>query len=302
MQLYDKLWKGVIEDFFVDFLYFFYPQADTIFDLSKGYEFLDQELLLIMPESVGQNRYVDKLVKVWLKDGSSRWILIHCEVQGYGDKDFEVRMFVYFYRIYDKYQVEITSIAILSDPNPSYNPNKFEKEFLGTKISFEFNIYKILSQDPKVLEASDNPFALVMLTAYQALKNRQMDDAMLIEIKLDLIKRLIAKKFTKKRIQALFYFIKRYIRFEKKENNLIFEQELEKIYPQKNKKMGVIDIIIEDEKAEARQKGIEQGIEQDKRIVIKNARLKGCTTEFIAEIVSLSEVKVRQILNELGIE
>jgi hypothetical protein len=30
MQLYDKLWKGVIEDFFVDFLYFF-TRKPTLF-------------------------------------------------------------------------------------------------------------------------------------------------------------------------------------------------------------------------------------------------------------------------------
>jgi hypothetical protein len=32
MNLYDTLWKGLLEDIFDDFLRFFFPQADEIFD------------------------------------------------------------------------------------------------------------------------------------------------------------------------------------------------------------------------------------------------------------------------------
>src|SRR5690606_2749388 len=34
----DELLKGVFEDFFPDFLRFFYPSADKVFDLGKGIE------------------------------------------------------------------------------------------------------------------------------------------------------------------------------------------------------------------------------------------------------------------------
>jgi predicted transposase YdaD len=105
MQIYDKLWKGAIEDLVVDFLRFFYQDADNIFDFSKKPEFLDKELEELFPDQKNTTRHVDKLVKVWLKDGSVKWILIHCEVQGYGDKDFELRMFIYFYRIFRRYKL-----------------------------------------------------------------------------------------------------------------------------------------------------------------------------------------------------
>ena len=44
MQEQDILWKGVLEEVFDDFLRFFYPEADKIFDLSRGITFLDKEL------------------------------------------------------------------------------------------------------------------------------------------------------------------------------------------------------------------------------------------------------------------
>ena len=40
----DYLWKGVLEDVFDDFLRFLYPDADSVFDLSRGITFLDKEL------------------------------------------------------------------------------------------------------------------------------------------------------------------------------------------------------------------------------------------------------------------
>jgi hypothetical protein len=44
-------------------------------------------------------RLADVLVKVFLKDGSEKWLLIHIEVQGYYEKEFGRRMFIYNYRI-----------------------------------------------------------------------------------------------------------------------------------------------------------------------------------------------------------
>jgi len=38
----DILWKGIIEDLFADFLRFFYAGADEIFDMERGFEFLDK--------------------------------------------------------------------------------------------------------------------------------------------------------------------------------------------------------------------------------------------------------------------
>ena len=71
----DKLWKGIIEDCFEDFFRFFYPKWADEVDFSKGVEFLDKELDQLMPEAASSKRYVDKLVKIYLKSGEQQWIL-----------------------------------------------------------------------------------------------------------------------------------------------------------------------------------------------------------------------------------
>ncbi len=109
----DELWKAIIEELFPWLMHFFYPDDIHLFDLSKGFEFLDKELVRLFPETKNSRRYADKLIKVHLRDGSTKWILIHIEVQGYADPNFAKRMFIYFYRILDKYQKPITALAIL---------------------------------------------------------------------------------------------------------------------------------------------------------------------------------------------
>src|ERR1700733_4710174 len=116
MKRNDLLWKATLEDLFDDFLRFFYPDADELFDLSRGFEYLDKELDQLFPPEADlyEPRYIDKLVKVFTKAGDEEWILIHIEVQSYTDKDFAKRMFQYYYRILDKYDKPITAFAIFA--------------------------------------------------------------------------------------------------------------------------------------------------------------------------------------------
>lgn len=91
----DVLWKGMLEVVFEDFLRFFFPDADNLYDFERGFVFLDKELGEMYPEPDKEmdTRYVDKLVKVYRKDGGESWLLLHVEVQGYHDLLFPQRMF-----------------------------------------------------------------------------------------------------------------------------------------------------------------------------------------------------------------
>lgn len=73
MKRDDSLWKAILEDVFDDFLRFFFPNADDLFDLSKGVEYLDKELEQLFPpeQDTYEPRYVDKLVKVFTKQGTN---------------------------------------------------------------------------------------------------------------------------------------------------------------------------------------------------------------------------------------
>src|ERR1700712_783796 len=96
MKRDDTLWKGILEDLFIHFLRFFFEDADSLFDLKKGFEYLDKEMEQISKADDPQSsKFLDKLVKVYTKEGEEQWVLVHVEVQGYTDKNFEERIFVY---------------------------------------------------------------------------------------------------------------------------------------------------------------------------------------------------------------
>jgi hypothetical protein len=62
-------------------------------------------------------RLADKLVRVWRRDGVDAWVLAHVEVQSQEERDFARRMFVYNYRLYDRYARQVVSLAVLgADP------------------------------------------------------------------------------------------------------------------------------------------------------------------------------------------
>lgn len=78
----DELLKGAFEENFEDFLRFLYPDAEGVFDFDRGFQFMDKELLEIVPnrDKKKGKRVADLLAKVFLKDGSEKWILVHTEI------------------------------------------------------------------------------------------------------------------------------------------------------------------------------------------------------------------------------
>jgi hypothetical protein len=153
----------VVEDLFEEFLLFFFPDIHKDIDFSKGYQFLDKELQKIIKSSKTGRLYADKLVKVYVRDGTTKWLLIHIEIQGYDEKDFPKRMFEYNYRIFDKFQKEVISLALLTDDNPNFRPNEYGYSRWGFVVLCRYPVVKLLDYRERLaeLEASANPFAII---------------------------------------------------------------------------------------------------------------------------------------------
>ncbi len=289
MKRDDALWKGLIEDLADDFLKFFYPNAEKILDLNRKITFLDKELEQLFPNTQDEfnPKYVDKLLKVYTKKGKEEWILVHVEVQGSTDKQFERRMLTYYYRILDKYDRDIASLAILTDKRKNFRPNKYEREFLDTSLQFKFKTYKVLDANTEELEASDNPFAMVILVVQTALKKGTISEESMYDLKIELVKKLLRKNFSKPKIDALLRFLKLYVRFENKELISKFDTELDIITNRPNT-MGLKEFVLDRERRMARKEGKLEGreevIEEKNFIFTKNLIMQ---TDFSDEKIAL---------------
>ena len=204
---YDIQWEEIITNLFEDFIAFFLPDAYSMIDFDEPIEFLEQELHKIVADNKKKGRVInDKLVKVKLKDGSEKWILIHIEVQSSYETDFSKRMFVYFYRIFDQYSQEITAIAIYTGEQIPKKYGKYEYDFLGTKTIYEFNTYLVKNAKDKDLKTSENPFSLAILSTKYLHKSKS-DYSKRLSFKRKLIRLTKEKDYTNKQIVNLLKFI-----------------------------------------------------------------------------------------------
>jgi hypothetical protein len=209
MADYDSPWKEALDLFFEAFLDLFFPQAHADIDWNWPYKSLDKELQQIAPDSDAGRRYVDKLFEVRLKSGVEQWILVHVEVQMDDDGEFPVRMFVYHYRIFDKYnRREVVSFAVLGDDNPVWRPQTYRYQRWGMEIGFRFPVVKLLDfvERRAELEASENPFAAVVLAHLDTQETWQRPGERKGR-KFALVKRLLERGWDAKKVRQLYRLI-----------------------------------------------------------------------------------------------
>ncbi|WP_295588390.1 cytosolic protein [uncultured Lamprocystis sp.] len=153
-------------------------------------------------------RFADKLIKVRLLDGSEEWLLVHIEVQGQRDLAFAKRMFVYAYRLYDRYDREIVSLAVLADTVHGWRPDGFAVGRWGSRLGISFPSVKLLDYAARQaeLETDENPFATVVL-AHLAAQATRGDDQARYARKLFLTRRLYERGLTRQQIIDLYRFI-----------------------------------------------------------------------------------------------
>jgi hypothetical protein len=109
------------------------------------------------------------------RDGAEAWVLIHIEVQGQEEAVFPQRMFVYHYRLFDRYNRPVVSLAVLRDDRATWRPEHFALGLWGCETRFTFPVVKLLDYRSRraELEVSRNPFATVVPAHLTAQETRQ---------------------------------------------------------------------------------------------------------------------------------
>lgn len=306
----DALWKGILEDLSEDALRFFFPDYVDVIDFGKGFEYLDKELDKLFTPSKASARRVDKLIKVWLKNGEPHWFLLHIEVQGYRDLLFAKRMFQSVYRLQDKFQYPITAVVIYTDGNRKYHPSEYRESFMGSSLVYQFNTYELVDHSIEELAASSNIFAVV-LEAAKAGIGRKQKDRKATGIKITLVKKLLERGYPPEKVRKVLNFIKHYVRFENNEEKTNFENELDKIL-QTRKNMGIEEAILDDVKQQGieigmrrglkkgREEGREEGSLEKEKKVIANGIQQGLTIEVLAALTDLTVPAVEAIVKSLN--
>jgi hypothetical protein len=282
---FDSPWKDIVETYFQDFMQFFFPQIHTDIDWSRGYDFLDQELRQVVRDAELGKRLVDKLVKVWKLSGEETWVLVHIEIQSQEESQFSTRIFVYYYRLRDRYNQKIVSLAILGDERETWRPQPFDEELWGCRVQFEFPIVKLLDYAPRwtELEESRNPFAIAVM-AHLKTKETKRDAEARKEWKFRLTRRLYEQGYERQDILNLFRFLDWLMELPEGLKRA-FQSELEQY--EQEKKMPYIT-------------SIEQmGREAEKQAIALNMLREQFPLEQISRLTGLSIEQIQQLQNRV---
>jgi len=257
---YDSPWKEAVEHYFPEFIEFYFPRAYAQIDWSKEHVFLDQELRAVVQDAELGKRFVDKLVRVTLLNGDEKWIYIHIEVQGTRQTEFAERMFVYNYRLYDRYRRPIASMAVLADEHANWRPDYFSYGVLGSETSIRFPIAKLTDYHDKVNEllAADNSFAIVTATHILTQRTRKNDEER-YQAKRLLVRLLYQRKWDKQRVIDLFGVIDWMMRLPEELEQQLW-QEIEIL--EENEKMQYVTSVERMGIAKGRQEGRQEGLQE----------------------------------------
>jgi hypothetical protein len=121
---------------------------------------------------------------------------------------FPERMFVYHYRIRDRFGARCATFGILADDDSGWRPSEFRDELLGTELVMRFSTAKLTDYeaDLAVLENESNPFAVVVM-AHAGMRATANDSRARLDWKFGLTRRLFERGYSRQQVVSLYRFI-----------------------------------------------------------------------------------------------
>jgi hypothetical protein len=254
---YDGAWKEALDHYLEPFLHLCFPIVHAGIDWTRGAAPLDQELQEIVRDAQTSKRRVDKLFRVFRRDGTEEWLLVHLEIQSQPDRDLPARLYQYHHRIADRYHRRVVSLAVLADNSLGFRPGPYEEETWGCRVRFEYPSCKLLDLSDELLAETDNP-AAVVIAAHRVAQRGTQDPAGRKTGKWELTRRLYERGYRKQDILELYRLIDWLIRLPEE---LAIEFRRELIKYEEQQRMPYITSI----ERLGRQEGLQQGLQQGRQ-------------------------------------
>lgn len=205
---YDTPWKDAVTRYFPDFMAFYFRDAYEQIDWERPCVFLEQELAQVTRDATLGCKRVDKLVRVTRRDGSDECVFVHIDVQGSYDRAFAERIFVYNYRIFDRYRRPVASLALLADGRRRWRPRAFDYRLFGCEMWIRFPVAKLTDYAGRIDELLAHPNVFGLVTAAHLLTQQTKGRAVeRHEAKRLLARMLFERKLDRQAIVDLFNII-----------------------------------------------------------------------------------------------
>ncbi len=215
------------------------------------------------------------------------------------DPDLPRRLFIYHYRIFDKYGVSPLTLAILGDTSRKWRPTSYRHQLFGCGITFHFRICKTIDFEDKL----DDPRyrhqqTLFIIAAHLGTQQHRQNPVHLSAYRVDLTVQLTHEGYTDSEIHRLLRLID-WLMPLPDEFKIQFRNQLQQRLPAKT--MPHITLFEELALKEGLEKGLEKGlVEGLEKGILQTAR------EAILDVLDTRfgqvPVSVRERVNDIGSE
>ena len=251
---HDRLFKELLTTFFVEFVEAFLPDVDAYLD-RESVEFLDKEVFTDVTQ--GKRYESDMVVRARFR-GRETFFLILVENQSTPQAGFPRRMFVYFARFYEKFDLPIYPVVVYSFDKPRrLQPGAHTVGFPGFVVNrFRFRVIQLNRLRWRDYASRPNPAATALMAKMQiAARDRP-------KVKVQCLRLIATLKLDPARSHLIAGFVHSYLRLTSREFAR-FEQEIGEASPEERKTMLTLtNEWIEEGIEKGLERGLAQGIEQ----------------------------------------
>jgi hypothetical protein len=241
---HDRLFKELITTFFVEFIALFLPEVMDYLE-PDSVTFLDKEVFTDV--TAGERYETDLIAQVRFR-GEPSFFLIHLESQAQAQSSFGKRMFRYFARLHEKYDLPIYPIVLFSYEQPrQLAPSQFGVEFPDLRVlEFNYQLIQLNQLNWRDFLDRPNPVASALMAKMQIAPEERA------RVKAECLRLLVTLRLDRARMQLISGFIDTYLRLNALEQQQ-FEAEIGRIEPSEQE--GIMEIV-----TSWTEQGLQQGV------------------------------------------
>jgi len=256
---HDRLFKELIGSFFIEFVDLLLPDLAPYIDRDAEIIPLDKEVFTDI--TGGDSHEVDLIMKLKFK-GEDVFFLIHVENQSKRQPHFPKRMFNYFSRLSEKFDLPVYPVAVFSYRSPKRaEPDHYQVSFPNkTVMRFEYTVIQLQRIPWRAFLKHDNPMAAALMSTMK------MDKSERPLVKLECLRLLARLKLDPARSKLIGGFLDSYLKLNANELKQ-FEREREELLPKEREETVALVSSWESRGIElglkqGRQEGLHDGKEQ----------------------------------------
>ncbi|MDZ8141057.1 MAG: Rpn family recombination-promoting nuclease/putative transposase [Nostoc sp. DedQUE04] len=279
---HDRLFKELLSTFFIDFLDLFLPQVASQID-RNSIQLLPQEVFNDVTS--GEKKEIDLLAQVRYQQQDTRF-LIHVENQSYTETAFAKRMFKYFARLHEKYDLPIYPVVIFSFDEPKRaEPQNYRVTFGDLKVlEFQFVAIQLNRLSWRDFLTQPNPVAAALMSKMNIRREERP------QVKAECLRLLATLKLDPAKMQLISGFVDTYLRLDDTEKQ-VFQAAIST--------MGLDE---QEEIMEIVTSWQQEGAQKTRQEIALNLLREGLAIEVITRVTGLTVEQVQQLQATLSRE